>query len=364
MPWDARDKEIMEAIARVAPGTPLRESLDNILRARSGALIVVGNPDSVLGLTDGGFPVDVRMTPQRLYEMSKMDGALVLDADAERIIRANTLLLPDPSIPSSETGIKHRVAQRMARQTGEMVICVSSRRSIISLYRGAHRHVLSELPVVMARVDQALSTLERYRGLLDESLVRLTELELEGQVTIRDLVAVVGRSLMVTDMAEEIDIHTAEMGVEGRLANIRRRELVDGVERELELVILDYAVGGVAESPHRVIERLKDESPALNSVEMARLLGVMPEDQEAPGLESRVVPRGHRILRQIPRIPTSVIEELVEHFDGLDAILEAKPEDLEQAEGVGSVRARAIYQGLMLARDLSPRPVGGMVRRS
>lgn len=363
MPGEERSSyRLMDAVARVAPGTLLRDSLDNILRSRSGALIVVGEPARVLALTDGGFPVDVRMTPQRLYEMAKMDGALVLDQEAQRIIWANTQLLPDPSIPTSESGIKHRAAQRLARQTGDMVICVSRRRNLITLYKGEERHILSDLPVVLARADQALSTLERYRSLLDEAVVRLTGLELEGLVSLRDLSTVIGRSLMIFDLSREIASLTTELGTEGRLARIRCKELTEGVRNELLLLVSDYAQ--TSRSPEGVMKEIESAPEVLSAGEIARILRLEGAGGEIPAVDSPLMPRGKRILKRIPRIPSSVIDELVEAFDGLGSLMDARPEELERIGGIGTVRAQTIYQGLQAARDTASCSVREIIRRS
>ncbi|MGM0472314.1 MAG: DNA integrity scanning diadenylate cyclase DisA, partial [Bacillota bacterium] len=124
--------EFKEVLEFLAPGTKFREGLENILRANTGGLIVVGDDEEVLGIVDGGFNINSELTSTRLYELAKMDGAIVLSSDCERILCANVQLVPDPSISSMETGTRHRAAERVAKQTGKLVISISQRRDIIS----------------------------------------------------------------------------------------------------------------------------------------------------------------------------------------------------------------------------------------
>ena len=345
-------REALEAWSRtvrmVAPGTVLREALDNIVRARTGALIVVGDSPEVMKLVTGGFPLDVPVVPALLYELAKMDGAIVLSRDASRVLWANTQLVPDPTIPSEEAGIRHRTAERVARQTGELVIAVSQRRNTITLYRGNLRYVLPDTPVVLAKANQALQTLEKYRSVFEEDLQRLTLLELEDSVTLGDVLTVVHRAEMANRIVAEVDGYVGELGSEGWLVNLELRELQVGIGEQEELVVADYVAEG--RDPDDALEELAGLSrEALRDMAtLARILGY----PSAPGFgETRVSPRGIRVLRSIPHLPAAVVDNLVARFRRLPAVMRASMQELDDVEGIGEVRARAVCEGLKRMRD-------------
>src|SRR5438105_12417854 len=229
-----------EALAGVAPGRPLREGLDRILQASMGALIVVGDGPEVLAICSGGFLLDAEFTPQRVSELAKMDGAIILASDSSRIARANVHLVPNPHDPTSETGTRHRTAERVARSIPVPVISVSEDMSMIAVYVGDLKHPLEPIQRLLNRANQALQTLERYKNRLDMVSASLSALEVEDLVTLRDVVTVLQRAEMVRRIAEEIDGYIVELGVDGRLVRLQLEELMGGVDDDRRLVILDY----------------------------------------------------------------------------------------------------------------------------
>lgn len=348
---DDRD-DFWRVLRQVAPGTPLREGLESILRARTGALIVLGDSHEVLKTADGGFRIDSEFQPANLYELAKMDGAIILSRDARRILYANTTLIPDPSLPSVETGIRHRTAERMARQTGELVIAISQRRNIISLYKGSMKYILRDMAVILTKANQALQTLEKYKSVLDQALTNLSALELEDLVTVMDVLLVVQRTEMVLRMVAEIERYISELGTEGRLVSMQLEELVTNVAEEGNLIMRDYlntSEGRTSESVREAMAGWESED-LLDLLAIARMLGL----GAAPGvLENPVAPRGYRILRKIPRLPAPVIDNIVNHFSRLQNVLRASIEELDEVEGIGEVRARAIKDGLRRLREQS-----------
>src|SRR3954451_10905432 len=219
---------MIEALAAVAPGTPLREGLDRILQASMGALVVVGDGPDVLAICSGGFLLDAEFSPQRLSELAKMDGAIVLAADASRIARANVHLVPNPNVPTSETGTRHRTAERVARSIKVPVISVSQRMNVISVYAADDKHEIEPVPRVVNRANQAVQTLERYKARLDEVSLGLATLEIEDLVTLRDVVSVLQRTEMVARIAEEIEGYIVELGDDGRVVRLQLEELLRG----------------------------------------------------------------------------------------------------------------------------------------
>src|ERR1700710_2902384 len=338
----------------MAPGTGLRDGLERILRGNTGALIVLGNDKTVESLCTGGFPLDVEFAATRLRELAKMDGAIVVDRDVTRIVRAATQLVPDPSIETAESGTRHRTAERVAKQTGYPVIAVSQSMRIIALYVGGRRHVLEASSAILSRANQALATLERYKLRLDEVTGTLSALEIEDLVTVRDVAAVVQRLEMVGRIADEIEGYVVELGTDGRLLSLQLEELMAGVEQERELIVRDYLPSGGrrARTPESVITELAAVSPT-DLLDMTVLARVMGYPGGADVLETPVNPRGFRLLAKVPRLPRLVVDRLVDHFGSLQKLLAATIDDLQAVDGVGETRARSVREGLSRLAEAS-----------
>jgi len=343
------DGEFLKAIRVLAPGTILREGLENILNARTGALIVIGDSPQVLEIIDGGFEINAELTPANIYELAKMDGAIVLNSDAKKVLFANTQLIPDPAIPSVETGIRHRTAERVARQTGALVISISQRRNIITLYKGTGKYVLRDIGVILTKANQAVQTLEKYKVVLDKSLATLSTLEFQDLVTLYDVAKAIQRTEMVVRIVKEIETYIGELGTEGRLVSMQMEELIANVEDDGLLIIEDYYLHG-DKSPEEVLHTIGqwDSEDLLDLSLICRALGYTGS---AGTLDESVSPRGYRILYKIPRLPWPVIKNLVGTFGSLQRILNASIEELDDVEGIGEVRAKAIKEGLKRYRD-------------
>src|ERR687886_176953 len=339
-----RDPQLLAALARIAPGTELRQAIDDIIRSREGALIVVGDPEALSFLYSGGIRLDQPFTPQLLYELAKMDGAIVIDQEITKLAFANVQLMPDPTIPSNETGTRHRTAERVAKQTGALVISISQQRSTISVYVGSTRYQLDAVPDVLAKTNQALATLETYRQRLEQVLTRLTALEFQNAVVLDDVLVVLQRAEMTTRMAEEIERNCVELGAEGRLIRMQLEELVGHVPRAKRAVVADYHAEGGDERTREGLEALV-ALPYQDLLEF-ELLAVLGYPASVNPLDHSVSPRGYRVLSHIPRLPEGVIRRVVTTLDGLDAIVRASQRDLEEVDGVGAVRAREIREGL------------------
>jgi diadenylate cyclase len=339
-----RDPKLLEAIARVAPGTELRQGIDDIIRSREGALIVVGDPVELAFLYSGGIRLDQPFTPQLLYELAKMDGAIVVDSDLTRLAVANVQLMPDPRIPSSETGTRHRTAERVAKQTDTLVISISQQRSTISIFVGNARYQLDSIADVLAKTNQALGTLDTYRQRLEQVVTRLTALEFQNAVVLDDVLVVLQRAEMSTRMAEEIERDCVELGTEGRLIRMQLEELVGHVPREKAAVVGDYHAEGGPERTREGLEALA-ALPYQGLLEF-ELLAVLGYPATVNPLDYSVSPRGYRVLSHIPRVPDGVIRRVVTTMNGLESIVRASQRDLEGVAGVGAVRAREIREGL------------------
>ncbi len=334
-----------ETLAAVAPGTELREGLERVLRGRTGALVVLGNDKTVESICTGGFLLDVEFTATGFRELAKMDGAIICDRSASRILRAAVHLMPDAAIHTDEAGTRHRTADRVARQTGLPVISVSQSMRLIALYVGGVRYVLDNTGEILARANQALATLERYKHRLDEVSGTLSALEIEDLVTVRDVASVAQRLEMVLRIAKEIEDYVLELGTDGRLLKLQLDELVAGVTTDRELVIRDYLPGA---RRVRSSEETLAELEAMTASDLIEL-GVIARCLSLGGpenLDSPVSPRGYRLLAKVPRLPNAVVERLVEHFGHLQKLLAASIDDLQTVEGVGDTRARSVREGL------------------
>ena len=308
------DNEIKNILKIVSPGTNLREGLENILRAKTGGLIVLGDSEDVMNIVDGGFNINSEYTPAYIYELAKMDGAIVLSQDLRKIVCANAQLLPDPSITTYETGTRHRTAQRIAKQTDTIVVAISQRRNIITIYKGDIKYVLQDTSVILAKANQAVQTLEKYVNVLERVINNLNILEL---------------------------------GNEGRLISMQLNELIRYIERDGILLIRDYCGEN---TDHNIIYK---EIQKLNSEELvdleiiAKVLGFGGVSL----VDTLISPKGYRILFKIPRIPTNVIENLIKHFNKLKYVIAASKEELDQVEGIGEARATAIRSGLKRIKE-------------
>ncbi len=339
-----RNPVLLAALRRIAPGTELRRGIDDIIRGHSGALIVIGEPAELEFLFSGGLQLDHPFMSQYLFELAKMDGAIVLNASATRIVSANVQLMPDPAIPSTETGTRHRTAERVALQTGALVISISQRRETVSIYVGDLRYQLDTIAAVLAKTNQAVATLETYRKRLDQVSSRLSALEFQGAVTLDDVLVVLQRAEMASRMGSEIERNITEIGSEGRLIDMQLAELMEGVPRDRLNVIRDYEVPDATGGSANVLRRLS-ELPYKRLLEFEVLAEVLGYGRINP-LDHAVVPRGYRALSQIPRLNERLVKAVVSNFAGLDPLVRSSLRELEECEGIGPVHAREIREGL------------------
>jgi len=341
-----RDDKLRATLALVAPGTALRDGLERILRGNTGGLIVLGHDRVVEQLCTGGFPLDVEFSATRLRELAKMDGGIVLAGDSSRIIHAAVHLVPDSSIPTDESGTRHRTAERVAKQTGHPVISVSQSMRIIGLYVDGQRYVLDGSAAILSRANQALATLERYKLRLDEVAGTLSALEIEDLVTVRDAMAVMQRLEMVRRIADEIEGYVIELGTDGRLLSLQLDELMAGVDEDRGLLVRDYMPGGRRQRSVAEVLAELDQLSATELLDLSLVARATGYPASSDALDGAVSPRGYRLLAKVPRLPGAIIDRLVDHFGGLQRLLGATVDDLQAVEGVGDARARSVREGL------------------
>lgn len=337
--------EISDVLKTIAPGTPIREGLENILKAKTGALIAVGDGKEIIDMADGGFSLNIEYTPARLYELAKMDGAIILSSDMKKILYANTQLIPDSSIPTVETGTRHRTAERMAKQTGNLIISISQRRSIITIFKGNDRYVLQDTSKVITEANQALQTVEKYMKVFNNKLSLLNEYEFNDLVTLENVIGAIQRAEMVMSVSAEVQKAIDELGEDGILLEMQLEELIGSLEEEELLMVKDYMITGKKRKPEKVLETIKKLSreDLMKPQIIADLLGYENFDNYD---EVGVYTKGYRVLNKIPRMPSSIVDNLVKSFKSFQQILDADIPELDEVDGIGEVRARTIKQSL------------------
>ena len=340
-----KEEEIIEILKLIAPGTEIRQGLENILKSKTGALILVGDSQEVLDIVDGGFSLNIDYTPSRLYELAKMDGAIVLSSDLKKILFANAQLIPSSNIETRETGTRHKTAERAAKQTGNLVISISQRRSIITIYKGNIRYVLEEASRILEKSNQALQTVEKYKKVFDAKIGLLNEYEFNDIVTLDNVLTALQRVEMTMRMAEEVKKRIIELGDEGRLVEIQLDELIGGLEKEEKLIIKDYIAPGKKRTVEKVFTQIidLDYNELMKQSVIANILGYGDFDNYD---EVAVYPKGYRILSKIPRMPSNIVENLVKSFKTFQHIILADIPDLDDVEGIGEVRAKNIKQAI------------------
>lgn len=351
MPDSAEDR-LTDTLARVAPGTALRDGLDRILRGRTGALIVLGQDPVVDSLCTGGFDIGIDFSAPRLRELAKMDGGIVVDQDVTRIVKAGVQLVPDSSIPTQESGTRHRTAQRVAAQTGLPVVTVSASMQIIAIFVGELRHQLEDSESILARATQALTTLERYRSRLDQVTSSLSTQEIEDTVTVRDVALVIQRQEMLRRIAEEIAQYVLELGTDGRLVSLQLQELTGKRDQDSAALLTDYARAHAELAPDlppldipeavRALQALSSE----DLVDLSHVATVLGFPRHSKVLDVSAQPLGFRLLCGIDALDPEIRESVTDHFGGLQSLMAASLEDLTAVSGVDADTARTVREGL------------------
>ena len=344
------DERLLEALEMIAPGKLLRQAIDNIVRARTGALLVFAEEAQIKPLISGGIDIDVALRPMILYELAKMDGAIILDRSGAHIVHANVQLMPDASIDSQETGTRHRTAERVAKQLGVLTISISAARDVVTLYVEGVRYIMDPIRVILSKADQALLTLERFKTRLNQVATTLSLLEFRERVTLFDVTSFLQRTEMVLTLSHLIERYVIELGTEGRLVQLQMEELLLNVREDRAAVLADYLVEPTAARMEQALAGLialpADELISMDRI--AQILGYAPDENV---LETHVRPRGYRMLHKIPRLSGEAIQNIMERFGTLQSILDAPVEELAAVAKVGPSRARDIKEGLNRLRD-------------
>lgn len=343
-------KSIRHVVTQLAPGTPLHEGIEFILRARTGALIVLGDSPEVMELTKGGFKIDAPYLPNSIYELAKMDGAIILSDALDRIMYANVHLFPSPDIPTNETGTRHASAERMSRATGKPVVAISSRRNVITIYFNKYKYIMRDIGYSLNMANQALQTLARYREVLEKAVFQLNTFEFEDDVTVADVAECIRRWELTRRVAEEVTSYIIELGAEGRLIKMQMQELIRGRREEAEDILKDYMEESEHKQPWKLLNVMEEWD--LEDVLEPGIIEKAVRRLGEAGIETEVVARGYRTVSRIAaRMPEQVVENLIESFGSISKLLKASVDELDEVEGIGKSRAVTLFEGLKRIKD-------------
>jgi len=301
-------------------------------------------------LVDGGFYINCEYDSQKIYELSKMDGAIILNDDSKNILYANVQLQPDSKISTIESGTRHRTAERVAKQTGKLIIAISERRNRITLYKNNIRYIVRNISDIISQANQAIKTLERYREVLDKALTNLTIMEYDDLVTLYEVSAILQRFEFMSRIASDLEMYIIELGSEGRLIKMQLEEIMMDLQGEiLDLVNDYYNREKEALSPNAVLKQISKLSQE-ELLELENLAFVLGYKKRYATLDTKIVPKGYRILGKIVRLTNKDVKIIVESFDGLTAILEASEDELAEVDNISRFKARTIKNGIRRLR--------------
>lgn len=344
-----RESKISErlstAIRQTAPGTALRHALDMIIAGHLGALICIGDTENVLAAGDDGFKLDISFTSNRLFELSKMDGAIVIEEDLSHILRANYHLNPDPSLPTSETGMRHRTAARMSLLTRATVISVSERRQAITLYVDGRGHQIRSVGELMTSVNQLLVSMQNTRHQLDRSLLRLTSLELDNYVTLDDVVDTLYLFEVLMTEGEELDRLILQLGHEGRTIRMQRDEFIGDMDDEYTLMIRDYASDSSEEAAQAIRRAFHDtnNTKMRSAPRIASLLGY-----EGKREEDSITPLGLRTLSNVSVVRKGMADKIVDEYGSLSELMSDIKKNPDRLDDLGinnpAILADSLYR--------------------
>lgn len=297
--------ELMDILKLISFGTPLRAAIEKISCMNTGGLIVVGN-EEVLKIIRGGFYIDCKFTSNRMAELAKMDGALVLNNKMSRILYAGTLLVPDPNLKTTETGSRHQAAERASKQTGQLSIAISQRTGLITLYYGNLKYQLKKLEDLLSRTRAKLENMAKYKKMIDELLSKLNLLEIVGFVEVYDVILLLQRMEIVSRIEKDVKKELIELGKEAGFFEIEYKELTKDIEKELFLITRDYKNKVSAKSIRKYLSNFSYDS-LLELENISRTLGYS-------SLHEKIIPRGYRFLSKIKLLSPQKIELITKRF--------------------------------------------------
>jgi len=309
---------MLDVLARLSPGKNLRAALDDIQEGKTGALIVVDNP-LVRNLIDGGFRINSSLTMQKLCELAKMDGAIIISDDLKRILMANVLLVPDSNIPTNETGTRHKAAERTAIQAGTLVLAVSQRRNKITIFYDDKKYILEDSENLLRRATETLNILEKQREIFDDLLKNLNILEITKLVSIADVCSLLQRIEIILKMMDTMKRYLTELGNQGVILRMRIKEISKDIEQTESLLLIDYS--NRSTNVKKILSNINFEG-LLDLESFSRLVFEVSPD-------TQVSPRGFRLLEKL-NLTEREMKAIIASFDNLSNVMDAEEHELSK----------------------------------
>ena len=323
---------------QLLPGQHLRIGVDLIADKKAGALIVIGSTPKLDKISSGGIILnDCIYSPEMLSELSKMDGAIIVDDQVTKILKANVHLNPSDSIQTTQTGTRHRTAERTSATTGLTVIAVSEETSLIKVFENFKTIELEESSAILGKVNESLQSVDRMRRRFDDAVTTLGELEIENTLTNQEVLEVIQRGELLTRLANQVKSEASKLGKDAGLIMIQIDSLESGVLNTLNLVLKDHLpVRKFRTTVKANSEISKLSYDELNAIEhLGNVLSKLPLDDIS-------VSKGYRVLARLPNLPENLHDQIIQKFKTLPKLLTASPEKLYEVEGIGRSRAQQL----------------------
>ncbi len=325
-------------LTQLLPGEPLRIGVDLIADKKSGALIVIGSSAKLDKISSGGVDlIDCEYSPEMLSELAKMDGAIIVDQFVTKILKANVHLNPSDTLSTTQTGTRHRTAERTAEETNLTVITVSEESSLVKVFTNSETTELEEPSIILGRVNESLQSVDRMRRRFDDAVAELGELEIENSLTNQQVLEVIQRGELLTRLAKQVRSEALRLGGEAGLVLIQIDSLESGVTNTLNLVLKDHLPAKKYRNIAKAIDEISRQSyEELNDIDsLGSVLGKLP-------LDDLSTPKGYRVLARLPNLPENLHDSIIQKFKTLPKLLSASPEKLYEIEGIGRGRAQQL----------------------
>ena len=325
-------------LTQLLPGEPLRIGVDLIADKKSGALIVIGSSAKLEKISSGGVDlINCEYSPEMLSELAKMDGAIIVDELVTKILKANVHLNPSDTLNTSQTGTRHRTAERTAEETSLTVITVSEESSLVKVFTNSDTTELEEPSVILGRVNESLQSVDRMRRRFDDAVAELGELEIENSLSNQQVLEVIQRGELLTRLAKQVRSEALRLGGEAGLVLIQIDSLESGVTNTLNLVLKDHLPAKKYRNIAKAIDEISRQSyEELNDINyLGSVLSKLPLDDLSTS-------KGYRVLARLPNLPENLHDSIIQKFKTLPKLLSASPEKLYEIEGIGQGRAQQL----------------------
>jgi len=325
---------------QLIPGQPLRNGVDLIADKKTGALIVIGTSAKLEKISSGGVSLNnCSYTPEMVSELAKMDGAIIVDKNVNNILKANVHLNPSDDIATSQTGTRHRTAERVSVETELSVVAVSEESSTIKVFNGNNVNELEKSSIIFGRVNESLQSVDRTRRRFDDAVLELGELEIENTLTNQQVLEVIQRGELLGRLSQQVRKEASDLGEDSGLVMIQIDSLESGVRNTLDLVLKDHLPAKRFRNINKAVDEIANLTyEELNTIEHLGSVLFMES------LDEVSVSKGYRVLARLPGLPDNLHDLLIQKFIILPNLLNASTDKLFQVEGIGRNRAQQLRE--------------------